>query len=213
MKWISILLMMLISINTSMVFAEDDEQQDQEQEQVIKPDIHRRNIVVPKIDTEDFEISAFFGVLDIEDFGSEPVVGIRAAYHVTEDFFVEATYGESEISDESFRRLGLPLFAKETQDVEYYALSIGYNILPGEVFLGGNIAMSSTFYIVAGVGNVEFIEEDEFAYHFGVGLKVLPTDWLSARFDVRDYIYETDLLGENEFTHNLEVTFNLGVFF
>ena len=58
MKWISILLMMLVSINTSMIFAEDDEDQ-QEQEQVIKPDIHRRDIVVPKIDTEDFEITAF----------------------------------------------------------------------------------------------------------------------------------------------------------
>ena len=212
MKWISIFLMMLISINTSMVFAEDDEE-GQEQEQVIKPDIYRRDIVVPKIDTEDFEITAFYGVLDVEDFGSEPVVGIRAAYHVTEDFFVEATYAESEVKDESFRRLGLPLFPQETQDVEYYALSVGYNILPGEVFLGGDIAMSSTFYVLAGVGNVEFIEEDEFAYHFGVGLKILPTDWLSVRFDFRDYIYETDLLGENEFTHNIEATFNLGVFF
>ena len=208
----SILLMMILSINTSMVFAEDDEDQ-QEQEQVIKPDIYRRDIVVPKIDTEDFEITAFYGVLDVEDFGSEPVVGIRAAYHVTEDFFVEATYAESEVKDESFRRLGLPLFPQETQDVEYYALSIGYNVLPGEVFLGRDIAMSSTFYVLAGVGNVEFIEEDEFAYHFGLGLKVLPTDWLSVRFDVRDYIYETDLLGENEFTHNLEASFNLGVFF
>lgn len=212
MKWISILLWVLISINTSVVFAEDDEKQ-QEQEQVIKPDIYRRDIVVPKIDTEDFEITAFYGVLDVEDFGSEPVIGIRAAYHVTEDFFVEATYAESEVKDESFRRLGLPLFPQETQDVEYYALSIGYNVLPGEVFLGRDIALSSAFYILAGVGNVEFIEEDEFAYHFGLGLKVLPTDWLSVRFDVRDYIYETDLLGENEFTHNLEASFNLGVFF
>ena len=212
MKWILVFLTVLISINVSVVIAEEDDDQ-AEQEQVIKPNIFRRDILVPKIDTEDFEITAFYGVLDVEDFGSEPVVGIRAAYHVTEDFFVEATYGESEVKDDSFRRLGLPLFPQETQDVEYYALSIGYNILPGEVFLGRNIAMSSSFYVLAGVGNVEFIDEDEFAYHAGVGLKVLPTDWLSMRFDFRDYIYETDLLGENEFTHNLEATFNLGVFF
>ncbi len=212
MRWILVFLIMLISTNISVVFAEDDEDQ-AEQEQVIKPDIHRRDILVPKIDTEDFEITAFYGVLDVEDFGSEPVVGIRAAYHVTEDFFVEATYAESEVKDDSFRRLGLPLFPQETQDVEYYALSVGYNILPGEVFLGRNVAMSSSFYVLAGVGNVEFIDEDEFAYHAGVGLKVLPTDWLSVRFDFRDYIYETDLLGENEFTHNLEATINLGVFF
>ena len=207
MKWISIFTLMILGITA--VVAEEEEQQ----EQVIKPDIFRRDIVVPKIDTEDFEITAFYGVLDVEDFGSEPVYGIRAAYHVTEDFFVEATYGESEVSDDSFRRLGLPLFPQETQDVEYYALSVGYNIFPGEVFLGRNIAMSSAFYILAGVGNVEFIDEDEFAYHFGAGIKILPTDWLSARIDFRDYIYETDLLGENEFTHNLEASFNLGIFF
>ncbi len=209
MKWITVLLTLIVGVTP--VIAQEDEPQ--QQEQVIKPDIYRRDIVVPKIDTEDFEITAFYGVLDVEDFGSEPVYGLRASYHVTEDFFVEATYGESEVSDDSFRRLGLPLFPQETQDVEYYALSVGYNILPGEVFLGRNIAMSSTFYVVAGVGNVEFINEDEFAYHFGAGLKVLPTDWLSVRIDFRDYIYETDLLGENEFTHNLEASFNVGVFF
>ena len=209
MKWITIFLLMILGMSA---VATGEEEQPQ-QEQVIKPDIFRRDIVVPKIDTEDFEITAFYGVLDVEDFGSEPVYGIRAAYHVTEDFFVEATYGESEVSDDSFRRLGLPLFPQETQDVEYYALSVGYNIFPGEVFLGRNIAMSSAFYILAGVGNVEFINEDEFAYHFGAGMKVLPTDWLSVRIDFRDYIYETDLLGENEFTHNLEASFNLGIFF
>ena len=212
MKWISIILTMVIGLNINYLLAEEQDEQ-AEQEQVIRPDIYRRDIVVPKIDTEDFEVTAFYGVLDIEDFGSEPVYGIRAAYHVTEDFFVEATYGESEVSDESFRRLGLPLFPQQTQDVEYYALSVAYNIFPGEVFLGRNIAMSSSFYILAGVGNVEFIDEDEFAYHFGAGIKILPTDWLSARIDFRDYIYETDFLGENEFTHNLEATFNLGIFF
>ncbi len=212
MKWISILLVLLLGLGNTLVIAEEEDAQ-AEQEQVIKPDIFRRDITVPKIDTEDFEITAFFGVLDVEDFGSEPVYGIRAAYHVTEDFFVEATYGESEVSDESFRRLGLPLFPQQSEDIEYYALSVGYNIFPGEVFLGRNIAMSSSIYVIAGVGNVEFIEEDEFSYHFGAGIKILPTDWLSARIDFRDYIYETDFLGENEFKHNLEATFNLGVFF
>ena len=44
-------------------------------------------------------------------------------------------------------------------------------------------------------------------------MKVLPKDWLSLRVDVRDIVYETDLLGDNEFTNNFEITGNIGVFF
>ncbi|MEM7304089.1 MAG: outer membrane beta-barrel domain-containing protein, partial [Pseudomonadota bacterium] len=176
MKILLILLTFIIGMQS--VNAEDNEAE-ATSEEVIKPDVYRRDITVPKIDTEDFEITAFYGVLDVEDFGSEPVYGIRAAYHITEDFFLEGTYAESEVSDSSFRNLGLPLFPNETEDVEYYAVSVGYNIFPGEVFLGRNIAMSSAFYILGGVGNFKFIDEDEFTYHFGAGLKILPTDWLS----------------------------------
>lgn len=210
MKILLILLTFLIVMQTSIAEENDVEQG---AEDVVKPDVYRRDINVPKIDTEDFEITAFYGVLDVEDFGAEPVYGIRAAYHITEDFFLEGTYAESEVSDSSFRNLGLPLFPNSTEDVEYYAVSVGYNIFPGEVFFGRNVAMSSAFYIVGGAGNFKFIDEDEFAYHFGAGLKVLPTDWLSMRIDFRDYVYESDLLGDNEFKHNLEATFNIGIFF
>ena len=210
MKLISIILTLILAMQ--LCIAEENESEGASEE-VIKPDVYRRDIIVPKIDTEDFEITAFYGVLDIEDFGAEPVYGVRFAYHITEDFFLEGTYAESEVSDSSFRDLGIPLFPNSTEDVEYYALSVGYNIFPGEVFLGRSIAMSSAFYIVGGVGNFEFIDEDEFAYHFGAGLKVLPTDWLSMRVDFRDYVYESDLLGDNEFKHNLEATFNIGIFF
>ncbi len=182
------------------------------QEQVIEPDIYRRDIVVPRIDTENFEITAYYGVLDVEDFGTEPAYGLRAAYHVTEDFFIEGSIGMSESSDETLENL-TTFNILQDEDITYYNVSIGYNIFPGEVFLGSDIAMTSSFYLMFGVGNVEFNDEDEFAYNVGFGLKVLPTDWLSFRFDVRDIVYETDLLGDNEFTNNFEITANVGVFF
>ena len=56
---------------------------------VIQPEVARREVVTPKIETENFEVGAFAGILGIEDFGTNTVYGVRLAYHITEDFFVE----------------------------------------------------------------------------------------------------------------------------
>lgn len=206
-------LVLLLTLVLQPVVAEDDAPEPEStQEQVIEPDIYRREINVPRIDTENFEITAYYGVLDVEDFGTEPAYGVRVAYHITEDFFVEGAYGMSESSDETLENL-TTFNILQDEDITYYSVSIGYNIFPGEIFLGRNFAMTSSFYLMTGVGNVEFNEEDEFAYNIGFGFKVLPTDWLSLRLDVRDIVYETDLLGDNEFTNNFEISANLGVFF
>lgn len=212
MKFKLLLLLMFMSVSLQVNADDDTPEPESTQEQVIEPDIYRRDINVPRIDTENFEITAYYGVLDVEDFGTEPAYGLRAAYHVTEDFFIEGSIGASEASDETLENL-TTFNILQDEDISYYNVSIGYNIFPGEIFLGRNFAMTSTFYLMFGVGNVEFNDEDEFAYNLGFGFKVLPTDWLSLRLDVRDIVYETDLLGDNEFTNNFEITANLGVFF
>ncbi len=210
---VRLFLLVVLIVCYQPVSAEEDAPEPQSsQEQVIEPDIYRRDINVPKIDTENFEVTSYYGVLDIEDFGTEPAYGLRVAYHITEDFFIEGAYGMSEASDETLENL-TTFNILQDEDVTYYSASIGYNIFPGEIFLGRNFAMTSTFYLMAGVGNFEFNEEDEFAYNLGFGFKVLPTDWLSFRLDVRDIVYETDLLGDNEFTNNFEISANMGVFF
>ena len=58
--------------------------------QVVDPEVERREIVQPKIDTEDFEVGVFAGGMSVEDFGVSPVYGITLAYHVSEALFVEA---------------------------------------------------------------------------------------------------------------------------
>ncbi len=57
---------------------------------IIDPQVERREIKRTRIDTEDFELGAYVGVLSIEDFESNVVYGARLAYHLTEDFFLEA---------------------------------------------------------------------------------------------------------------------------
>lgn len=185
----------------------------QRQEQAIEPRLDRPQIVIPRIDTENFELNAYAGVLSIENFGSRAVYGGRAAFHISEDFFLEATYGRSTISDEAFRRIIEPLFASEEETLAYYNVSVAYNFLPGEVFLGRRQAYTSGLFLVGGLGNTRLADEDYFTYNLGLGFRVLPTDWLSVRVDVRDHLFDNDLLGEPKLTHNLELSAGVGVFF
>lgn len=180
---------------------------------VIEPELDRREVRVPRIDTEDFELGIEAGALNVEDFGSNTLTAVRLAYHVSEDLFVEGSYGRSEVSDQSFRQVGLPIFPQENESLTHYGFAAGFNFLPGEVFLGEGRAITSVMYLQGGVGNTTFIDEDRLTYQVGIGLKVLPADWLAFRVDARDYLFESDLLGENKLTHNFAISFTLSAFF
>lgn len=180
---------------------------------VIEPELDRRDVKRPRIDTEDWEISGFVGALSVEDFGTELIYGGRLGYHVSEDIYLEGEYAWSQISDSNFRRIGAPLFDSEDEDLTSYSLSIGYNVLPGEVFVGSGWARASSMYITFGAGNTSFVGEDNVTFLAGFGLRTLVSDWFSLRLEARDRIFESDLLGENEWKHNFEITLSMGVFF
>lgn len=181
---------------------------------VIQPEVDRRDVKIPHIDADDIELGAFAGVLSVEDFGSESLSGLRLAYHVTEDFFVEGVYGQSTVSDEQFRAL-LPagIFAQPRVDLDYWSVSIGYHFLPGEVFIGKKYAFGSGVYLIAGIGEIEFADISATLFSAGLGVRALPTDWLSVRVEMRDHIFDQDVLGRNKRTHNFEFTFGLSVYF
>jgi outer membrane beta-barrel protein len=182
---------------------------------IIDPQVERREIRRARIDTEDFEVGAYFGILGIEDFESHSVYGARLAYHLTEDFFLEATLGQSKAGRTSYEKLSgsADLLTPNERDYTYYALSAGWNALPGEVFVGKNRAYNSALYLVAGIGSTHFAGDDRFTVSGGFGYRILPTDWLAVHFDVRDHVYDIDLLGEKKIVNNLEAHLGLSVFF
>jgi outer membrane beta-barrel protein len=181
--------------------------------QVIQPEIDRRELHIPRIDTEDYEIGLYGGILSVEDLGAEPVYGARLAYHVSEDFFVEGALGKSTVTDQPLCDLGLCLFPEREQDLTYFALSVGFNLFPGEVFLGRQNAMTSTVYVLAGVGSTSFVDENRFTLNFGIGIRMLPVDWLALHVTMRDYLFESDILGTNKITNNFELTVGVSVYF
>ena len=184
-------------------------------EQVIKPQVERRQISVPHIDTEDFELGLFAGLMSVEDFGANPVFGVRAAYHISEDFFAEGALGQSKTTKTSYERLSgaAELITNDERILRYYELSIGYNLLPGEVFFQGKYAFNTALYLIAGIGSTHFAGNDRFTINIGSGYRFLATDWLAIHGDIRDHIFDMDLFGANQITNNIEVSLGATIFF
>jgi len=208
-------LLAALTVTTSMLVPAAAMAQSRESvpEPVIPAQVDRRDVHIPRIRANDVEIGAFAGILSVQNFGAKPSAGLRLGYHVTEDFFLEGTYGRSTVSDQSYRQFGIPIFTKEEVPLTYYYLSVGCNLFPGEVFLGKDRAMTSAVYLIGGVGNVNFNSENHTAFNFGIGIRVLPVDWFSMRFEMRDQMFTSDLLGKNELKHNFEMTLGVAAYF
>ena len=178
---------------------------------VISPEVERRKVQAPKIDTEDFEITGYAGMLSVEDFGSNTVYGARIAYHVTEGLFLEGTWATTgDVEKTSAEVLGhYDLGFGSDRKYSYYDLSVGWNLLPGEVFIGKNHAFNSALYVLGGAGSTSFAGDNLFTMTFGAGYRVLATDSIALHFDVRDHLFNHDITGVDKLTHNIE--FNLGV--
>jgi len=183
--------------------------------QVIKPSLKREPIKQARIDTENFEVGAYVGKLSIEDFGSSSVTGARLAYHFSEDFFAEASVGQATAGSTSFERLSgsVQLLTDAERDLSYYNISFGFNVLPGEAFVGSGRAFHTALYLIAGTGSTEFAGDDRHTLNLGFGYRFIFNDWLAGHLDARDHIFDIDLLGSNKTSHNLEVSTGLTLFF
>jgi len=185
------------------------------QNAVIEPEVARRDVSPPKIDTDDFEIGGYIGMMSVEDFGSNFVYGASLNYHVSENIFVQGTYGRTDTDKTSFEILsgGTQLLTDDQRELTYYDLSFGYNLLPGEVFVGRDRAFNSALYVLAGVGNTSFADSDFFTLVFGAGYRMLLLDSLAMHVNVRDHMFDSDILGQDKTTHNIEFTLSMNYFF
>ena len=217
------LLKLLVASSATLIFVQTPAMAEEEKasplniqsEQLIQPEIQRREVKLAAIDHENFEVTGFLGVLSVEDFGANPVIGARLAYHINEDLFVEGTLALSKAGETSYERLsgGPGLLTDDERDIMYYNVSLGFNLLPGESFLTQKTSFNSALYIIGGIGNTEFAGSDRFTLNIGGGFRLLATDWLALHIDVRNHIFNMDLLGEDKLSQNLEVSFGVSAFF
>jgi len=186
-----------------------------EQTSLIEPQIERVDFDESLIDAADFEIALYGGYLAVEDFDTNFVSGIKLGYHISEDFFVQASYGSSEVGDTSFEKLtgGAPLLSDSERDIEYYLISLGFNLFPGETFFTDSTTFNTVLYISGGIGSTDFAGDERHTIAVAVGHRTIFTDSFSLDIEMRDLIFDIDIFGKEETTHNLEFTVGLNLFF
>ena len=206
----SIFLVLLLPVE---LYAAEENEEDQNS--LVQPQIERTEFNESIIDSEDFEISAFIGILSVEDFGANSVLGFKFGYHVNEDVSIQFDYGFSETGQTSFEVLsgGAPLLSDEERDLEYYLFNIGFNLLPGEAFVTDASTFNTIFYVIAGIGSTTFAGDDRFTLNFGTGYRILYADALSLNIDVSDLVFNIDVLGEDKVTHNLQYSVAINWYF
>ena len=213
--FLSICLLIVVLVGfTPAVFAATDPSA-LELEPLVVREPERRKVDIDRLDTEDWEVGVFAGLMNVEDFGTDTLTGVRVAYHVTEDFFVEAQYGMTDLGQTSFERLsgGAQLLTDDQREMSYYNLSVGYNVFPGESFIASRWAFKGGLYVIAGIGSTDFAGDERFTLNAGLGYRLIATDWLAFHFNVRDHIFDSDLLGKEETLHNIEFSGGLTIFF
>lgn len=182
---------------------------------VVEPDNKQREAYEAQIDSEFFELGAYAGILAIEDFGSSTVLGLKASFHATEDFFLQANYGQAEAGDSTaeyyFGDDDISII--KNRDYRYYNLLVGYNLFPGETFVTQNLTFNSAFYLVAGAGNTEFADDNHFTITLGSGYRIILKDWLTVNVDFRDHSFEAEIGPKTKRTHNLEFSTGVTAFF
>ena len=107
---------------------------------IVEPQVTRREIKTPRIKAKDFEVGAYFGALSIEDFGTNPVYGVRAAYHVTEDFFLEGFLARSKAGQSSLEEVfpAITVLSNSRRQFTYYDWTWATTSCPERCFSDGD---------------------------------------------------------------------------
>ena len=147
---------------------------------VVEPEVARRKITVPRIHSRNFELGA--GLRGAVDRGFRRPPGLRRSPPPTTSPRTSSSRPRSAAPRRAYqlRELSnISLLTESERRFTYYDLSLGYNFLPGEAFIGRDLAMTSAFYLLGGIGGTDFAGDTKFTVNFGAGYRVVPTDWLA----------------------------------
>lgn len=180
---------------------------------LIKPDVVPIVVDESLIDSENFELGGYVGVMNVEDFETAFIKGIKLGYHLSESFMFEVNVAQGEAGKTSFEKLGnVQLLSDDERDYSYY--NFGFNFkLPGESYFGRNLAFNNNLYISLAMGTTDFAGDKRLTGMIGMGYQLLINDWLAAQVAVKEHVYKIDVIGPEKLSVNTELTTGISVFF
>ena len=189
--------------------------QDSSEGGLIEPEVERAEFFDGSIGSHDLILSAYSGLLSVEDFDTNSVSGIELSFQVTERFFVQYLSGASSVGQTSFEVLSgsAPLLTNDERNVEYYLVNVGFNLFPGESFVTSGTTLNTAFYLTAGVGSTTFGGDDRYTRSLALGNRIKINDYLGTTIEMRQLSMDVDLFGAVKSTTNLEATVALSLFF
>lgn len=163
-----------------------------------------------RLKNEALEFGVFTGVINIDNFGSEWVAGVSATFHASEDFFLQYNYLQTDVGLSSFEKSQGSYFSGSDRRFSHYDLLVGYNILQAEVYPRPGLANMSALYVIGGVGETRFGDEEAFTFTYGLGYQVALWRELILRVDYRNHSYDSSLVRGSEKT-NQNTQFSIGL--
>lgn len=216
-SWLRYLLIVLGSFFTGVNLASADSGADENVKiqaiQIIEPAKQHRDVKDAAIDTEHFEVGLFTGFIAVEDFNSNSVSGLSAAYHFKDRMMLLAHYGTSKIDRASFEtNTNSSFLSNADRKFTYVDLQFAYNVFPGKSFFGEGSNFDSGIYLLVGLGNTKFAGDSGTGLVFGSSYRMVITDYMTLNFDFKDHLFDRDFTKKKQ-THNIEFTAGVNVLF
>ncbi len=159
------------------------------------------------------EVNLFGGIYASEVMGAAPLGGVSYAFHVSEDFALEAGFAyawlSSAIAKPVERFAGYTFL--ESHSAFVYSGSLLWHPFHGKFMFFRTAVPHFDFYFTAGVGITDSLTSKGLTYSAGAGMKIFVSSWVSLRVEIRDNLYVQEVLSTESLTNNLSVTLGVGI--
>jgi outer membrane beta-barrel protein len=170
-----------------------------------------RDRLFQQTNRHEFTVLGGYYISDL--FDGTYVVGGAYAYHMTEDFAVEAHGAVTHIRSQSEIALEQNfsvLAGKPRRELLFHA-DLVWDPAHGKLRLGGAI-QHFDLYVAAGAGVVDSVLSSDIAGNAAIGLKFFLGRAMALRVDVRSYVYRQQLLAKKEWVNDVTATLGFSVF-
>lgn len=161
-----------------------------------------------------FELGLHSGMLSVEDFNSNALVGLNATYHINNEFSIALQFGRSDVARATFEDVANGDFlAEDERSFEYTQLVGGYRLFHGRSYSSESSKYNSNIYLLLGAGNIDFAGNSETGLVIGSSYKTVLKDWVTWDLTIKDHIVDRSFLDDSKKTHNVELSIGLNLLF